>query len=376
MVTPELITYIKSQLALGQSVENVKNILMANNWAEADISEALRRLTGETNVSVQPAASTQAQPASAPQASPSSLEPVTAVSPLVSGEPIKKQPETTPSATQISEPVSQTGQPKPEPEFLTPSVISAAAGVTPASPVQETKSEIKEPALVKPVQTMPSSVKISGRGLIKNKSEVIKIGLGVVIGIIIGLAASLGWGTIRKLLLKSPIASPAPLSATSPPPEIIPTPLPEFLSLTPYANTRHGFALQYPQIWYLNESGYSDVVVVFYESEQGGPTVKAAVGTTTKTAVLESFVEAKLKEMERSVPGYTVNSNSAMTVNGRPVRLVEANVSLGGISFKNLQLYILSGNGTGIVFTAASLAGVWDQYKPLFLKMFQTVELI
>ena len=46
MVTPELIAYIKGQLSLGQSKENIKNILLANNWSEPDAQEALRAAAG------------------------------------------------------------------------------------------------------------------------------------------------------------------------------------------------------------------------------------------------------------------------------------------------------------------------------------------
>ncbi|HOI60389.1 MAG TPA: hypothetical protein PKU93_03645 [Candidatus Pacearchaeota archaeon] len=48
MVTQQLIDYIKQQLGAGVSRDEIKNILLANNWQEADINEALASV-GQSN---------------------------------------------------------------------------------------------------------------------------------------------------------------------------------------------------------------------------------------------------------------------------------------------------------------------------------------
>jgi len=367
MVTPELVTYIKNQMALGQSAENVKNILLSNGWPEADVTEALRTITGAPT-----------EPAKAPT-QPVNPEPVINVA--------VQQPKSEPvsPAPQSSSPVFSVGGSAPGIVSEQKPGLSVDAGV---KNISSTSSP--EPAIIaKPVDMSQGQSTVSPQiktntvsakiGIpMKNKSDIMKIGIGIIIGIVIGLAGAFGGSAIKKLLLKSPIPSPTPTATISPlaSPSPVVSIAPDLLTLAPYTNNQYKFNLSYPQTWHLDESGYLGTVAVFSESEQGGTNVNVTMATSSPKISLQTFVDNSVKDIQKTLQDYVVTSNSATTIDGVQARLVEGEIPGGNLKFKNIQLYVPSATGTYVIVTATTLDTSWAQYKPLFLKIFQTFELI
>ena len=356
MFTPELLTYIKNQVAAGQNKENIKNILLANGWQEADINAAFVDLENSPSAA---AKSTSPEVALGGPISPAASFPEPAMD--LKPAAIKPMPEITiggpaepsmqaiapdiekPAASgmdvagsapfEASKPMAFGAEPTLTPEFKkeTEKPSSPMEFSTPEMPAQafeasETQAEkmVLEPAQLKPVSKVGGVLKLIG---------------GVALGFLLGFLV-FGMGDVLKRLAgqqpELPSVSPGISPAAS-------SPVPELTSLI---DPEFGFKIDYPTVWQINTEpvAVNSTTQNIFQADSGlGSTLVVSLSKSTSTSLTLENAWKKLETAYKSLPGAVVAQPEQVVLNSSTTAyfLDIKSGAAGATSTRSFQLLVV-----------------------------------
>lgn len=153
------------------------------------------------------------------------------------------------------------------------------------------------------------------------------------------------------------------------------------LNSQPYINYLHGFKINAPLDWQIDESGQTGAVVFFSNKQYDGvgqalkqASIDVAIGETYG-ADLDKYVSAIKEVTPKAFPGTKVINEKAVTINGLDGKMIfmtypDPSPTIQ-IELKAAQ-FITVKNNKGYILSAVAIGSVWDKYEDLFMTSFST----
>lgn len=392
MITEQLVTYIKEQLAQNASKEAIMGILIAQGWQKVDIDSAF-------SIALQ-----SSVPASAPaQVFPEEQK-------KVGQPPVMTQP----VVGSVSKPLEQLQQTPAEQER--PSPVSTVLGRSSQSqPVQSGQQIVQD---VRPAVTLQSAVSTENHGLgsvqqpgsdpndVKGTIALVSIVAGFVsivanffpargnmtavvltvlaifgfgiaaivlgvrgrasgrktvatIGMILGILGMIIFATFFMIRFVSAfiiatVDQAAYQSATATP-----------VAQGEYQNTQYGFSIMPPAGWQTDASGQQGAVVLFTNpiaQISGSHSVRSRINIVTSPLggkTLDAYINTVKGVLPSNFQDFNLLGDQHISLNGVPARELEMTLTLNGIPVHELQIDVAQGD-TVYAITGATLNTAWS----------------
>jgi hypothetical protein len=81
---------------------------------------------------------------------------------------------------------------------------------------------------------------------------------------------------------------------------------------------------------------------------------------------MDEYMASIKGELQKNIPGVILSNENALTINGRPTRALEAEMTQQGISFKVLLVAIQGDEGGVWVLSYNTVKSSWDRYRDAF----------
>jgi len=144
-----------------------------------------------------------------------------------------------------------------------------------------------------------------------------------------------------------------------------------------YVNRTHGFSINPPSGWTVDESGAFGTVVIFYGPvmpETGGKiNINIVAGTTNLT--LDQYVSAGKLQLASSLTNYHLVSEGSRNIGGLDGYELVGTFTQGAFNFKNKQVIFVE-RGRGYIITFTALPTNYDNYLPTLEESLQTFKLL
>lgn len=133
-----------------------------------------------------------------------------------------------------------------------------------------------------------------------------------------------------------------------------------------YTNSKHGFTVNYPEDWELDE-GADNTIVVFRGpvlQETGG---KVNINITndeigdSSNITLDFYLDLNDKQYVQEFENYSRLATEDMTIDGKPAKKMIYSFDSANFSLKANQVYLID-DGTAFAITFVTTAATYDRY--------------
>jgi len=143
-------------------------------------------------------------------------------------------------------------------------------------------------------------------------------------------------------------------------------------SVQAYTNGKHGFSIDPPIGWSVEEPTYA--VVVFRGPTEEGFTVNVNIQVETTTASLDEYIDAGKQNLETALENFNLLSEGPRTINNVDAYELVFTFTYYGVTVKEKQVVLME-NGKAFIITYAALPTTYQTYLPTFENSVQTFKI-
>ncbi len=158
------------------------------------------------------------------------------------------------------------------------------------------------------------------------------------------------------------------------------TTTPDTLEKQAYSNIQHGFKINPPKGWRVDESGQFGTLVIFFNTstDQEGANPFGAniniISESTQGLNLNDYVAATKEALPKLLQNYKSTEDKSVSINGMQAKMIGGTFIQGVFHLRNFQLIAVK-NGKAYIVTGTVLNSTWDTYKDLIESSLLTFEL-
>ncbi len=150
--------------------------------------------------------------------------------------------------------------------------------------------------------------------------------------------------------------------------------LPLALAAKNYTNSQHGFRVDFPTSWEVQENAYGTIVMALSPLTPGDTfreNVNVVSETIPDTYTLDQYFQASISNMSSSLKDFSSAGSGFMKILGQDAKWVIFTHNVGAVQAKAIQYYLLK-NGKAFIVTCTATPATFQTFSMDFEKIAQS----